>query len=57
MFCPVYNSLEGPFASSPRTVAEELAFEADSMIYPFCPALDDGEDLMVVSAYSTAWKR
>lgn len=57
LFCPVYNSLEGPFAASPKTVAEQLAFEEDSKTYPFCPSLDDNDDLLVVSEYSAAWKR
>eukprot|EP00752_Nemacystus_decipiens_P006299 g5679.t1 len=57
LFCPVYNSLEGPFAASPTTVAEQLAFEEDSQVYPFCPWLEDNEDLMVLSEYSAPWKR
>lgn len=57
LFCPVYDSLEGPFAVSPKTVAEKLAFEEDSQTYPFCPWLNDDEDVMVVSEYSAAWKR
>ncbi|CAM9416203.1 unnamed protein product [Hapterophycus canaliculatus] len=57
LVCPVYNSLEGPYAVSPRTIAEQLAFEEDSQNYPFCPSLGENEDLLIVSNYSTVWKR
>lgn len=55
--CPVYNSLEGAYAATPATVAEKLAFEEDSQTYPFCPSLEEDEDLLVVSEYSTPWAR
>lgn len=57
LVCPVYDSLEGPYAALPTTVAEQLAFEEDSQTYPFCPSLEEGEDLLVVSEYSTPWQR
>lgn len=55
--CPVYDSLEGPFAPSLTTVAEKIAFEENLQTYPFCPALEENEDLMVMSEYSFSWKR
>ncbi|CAM9598837.1 unnamed protein product [Scytosiphon promiscuus] len=57
LVCPVYGSLEGPYAASPTTVTEQLAFEEDSQTYPFCPSLEEDEDLLVVSEYSTPWRR
>lgn len=57
LFCPVYDSLEGPFAAPPTSTADKIAFEDDSQTYPFCPYLEEDEDLMVVSEYSTAWTR
>lgn len=55
--CPVYDSVEGPLAASLSTIAQLMAFEEDSQTYPFCPALPENEDLMVVSQYSSTWKR
>ncbi|CAN0400637.1 unnamed protein product [Laminaria digitata] len=57
LLCPVYNSLEGPYAVALTTIAEKVAFEEELLTYPFCPTLEEDEDLMVVSAYSSAWKR
>lgn len=57
LLCPVYNSLEGPFAATLTTIAEKVAFEEQLRTYPFCPRLEEDEDLMVVSEYSPAWKR
>ncbi|CAM9452842.1 unnamed protein product, partial [Ectocarpus sp. 13 AM-2016] len=57
LFCPVHNSLEGPFAATLTSIADLLTFEEESQTYPFCPSLDENEDLMVVSEYSTSWER
>eukprot|EP00904_Undaria_pinnatifida_P012814 jgi/Undpi1/8663/HiC_scaffold_25.g11128.m1 len=57
LFCPVYNSREGPYAAALTTVAEKVAFEEELGTYPFCPTLEEDEDLMVVSEYSSTWKR
>ncbi|CBN75306.1 conserved unknown protein [Ectocarpus siliculosus] len=57
LFCPVHNSVEGPFAATLTSVADLLTFEEESQTYPFCPSLDENEDLMVVSEYSTSWER
>lgn len=57
MVCPVYSSLEGPYAAALKTMADKVAFEEELRTYPFCPTLEDDEDLMVVSEYSSAWKR
>ena len=54
---PVYSSLEGPYAAALKTMADKVAFEEELRTYPFCPTLEDDEDLMVVSEYSSAWKR
>lgn len=55
--CPVYGSLEGPFAPSLKTIADKIAFQEQLKTYPFCPALEENEDLMVISEYDSAWKR
>ncbi|CAN0375993.1 unnamed protein product, partial [Pylaiella littoralis] len=57
LFCPVYDSREGPFAAPLTLVADKLTFEGELQTYPFCPYLEEDEDLMVVSEYSTAWAR
>lgn len=53
----MYGSLEGPFAPSLKTVADKIAFEEELKTYPFCPALEENKDLMVMSLYDSGWKR
>lgn len=53
----MYDSLEGPYAASPATIAQKTAYEEDLKNYPFCPALEENEDLMMVSEYSSVWDR
>ncbi|CAM9791198.1 unnamed protein product [Choristocarpus tenellus] len=55
--CPVYNSQEGPLAILPVTVSEKLEYEESLDSYPFCPYLEDNEDLVIISEYSKAWNR
>lgn len=53
----MYDSLDGPFATSRTTIAEKLVYEEDLDNYPFCPALDENEDLVMMSEYSNVWDR
>lgn len=57
LVCPVYDSLEGPYAASLTTIAQKTAYEEDLKSYPFCPVLEENEDLMMISEYSSVWDR
>lgn len=53
----MYDSLDGPFAAALDTISEKMAYEEDLKNYPFCPALEENEDQMMMSEYSSLWGR